>query len=200
MSWNDDKTERLKKLWADGFSASQIANRLGEVTRNAVIGKVHRLGLADRATTTRSAMNRQSSTKARKKTKSTRLGAAGLPSITFGKPTTPLAKVFEAMPLPPTPADEVYIPLAERKGILDLEPGDCRWPIGDPRSEEFHFCGKRKVDWLPYCELHARRAYQPPAVRGIRPAGGFSAPAATKPTQDTQIPASGQISQDLEDA
>ncbi len=63
------------------------------------------------------------------------------------------------------PAEELVIPLAERKSIQTLTEQHCRWPIGDPQQADFHFCGKGKVPGLPYCEFHARRAYQPPQPR-----------------------------------
>jgi GcrA cell cycle regulator len=65
--------------------------------------------------------------------------------------------------LPPT--EELVIPVAERKSIQTLTEVTCRWPIGDPQNTEFHFCGKNKVPGLPYCEFHARRAFQPPQSR-----------------------------------
>jgi len=68
------------------------------------------------------------------------------------------------------PVEELVIPIAERKTIQTLEECHCRWPIGDPQEAEFHFCGKTKVTGLPYCEFHARRAFQPPQAR--RGSGG----------------------------
>ncbi len=77
--------------------------------------------------------------------------------------------------------EEIVIPLAERKTIQTLVECSCRWPIGDPQASDFHFCGKNKVPGLPYCEFHARRAFQPPQARRrerevVEPAIGRSVP------------------------
>ncbi len=157
MAWTDERVELLKKLWGEGLSASQIAGRLGSVTRNAVIGKVHRLGLSGRATTSR-AGNRPR----------TRLAASKRPAkprfAQIGNPALRALYQPDAEPYTP-PAEELVIPLAERKTIQTLVECSCRWPIGDPQMADFHFCGKTKVAGLPYCEFHARRAFQPPQAR-----------------------------------
>jgi GcrA cell cycle regulator len=159
MSWNDERVDALKKLWADGLSASQIAGRLGGVTRNAVIGKVHRLGLAGRATTSRM------------KTRVPRVRSAikrGLMARTrpAGTPNSPLKSLYLNDVEPYVqPAEELVIPLNERKYIQTLTESCCRWPIGDPQQPDFHFCGRKKIPGLPYCEVHARRAFQPPQAR-----------------------------------
>lgn len=163
MSWNDERVELLKKLWSDGLSASQIAGRLGGVTRNAVIGKVHRLGLSGRATTsrmkshrprTRPQPNANPASKRLMKPRFANVGNSALRNLYLGdnEPYTP-------------PAEELEIPLKERKYIQTLTENCCRWPIGDPQQADFHFCGKSKVAGLPYCEVHARRAFQPPQPR-----------------------------------
>lgn len=156
MAWTDERVELLKKLWAEGLSASQIAGRLGSVTRNAVIGKVHRLGLSGRATTSRMKSHRPRPRMAAKRMAKTRYAPTGNPALR--------ALYQEAEAYQP-PAEELVIPLAERKTIQTLSECSCRWPIGDPQTAEFHFCGKEKVMGLPYCEFHARRAFQPPQTR-----------------------------------
>ncbi len=156
MSWNDERVELLKKLWSEGLSASQIAGRLGSVTRNAVIGKVHRLGLSGRATTSRMKSHRPRQRVAKRMAKS-RFANAGNPA---------LRALYHPEAEPFTPAiEELVIPLAERKYIQTLTECSCRWPIGDPQMTDFHFCGKNKVAGLPYCEFHARRAFQPPQAK-----------------------------------
>jgi GcrA cell cycle regulator len=158
MAWNDERVELLKKLWAEGLSASQIAGRLGGVTRNAVIGKVHRLGLSGRATTSRmkSHRPRARAATARRIAKS-RFAATGNPA---------LRALYHPEAEPFTPSvEELVIPVKERKSIQTLGECSCRWPIGDPQMADFHFCGKNKVPGLPYCEFHARRAFQPPQPR-----------------------------------
>lgn len=158
MNWNDERVELLKKLWSEGLSASQIAGRIGSVTRNAVIGKVHRLGLSGRATTTRMKNNRPRTRPVAVKRPPPK------PRFTNVGNTALRALYQEAEPYVP-PAEELVIPMAERRSIQTLEECSCRWPIGDPQDSEFHFCGKIKVAGLPYCEFHARRAFQPPQAR-----------------------------------
>lgn len=157
MSWTDDRVDLLKKLWAEGLSASQIAGRLGSVTRNAVIGKVHRLGLSGRATTSRMKSHRPRQRMAAKRLAKSRYATIGNPALRA------LYNAETNVYLPPT--EELVIPVAERKSIQTLTEVTCRWPIGDPQNTEFHFCGKNKVPGLPYCEFHARRAFQPPQSR-----------------------------------
>jgi GcrA cell cycle regulator len=158
MSWNDERVELLKKLWAEGLSASQIAGRIGSVTRNAVIGKVHRLGLSGRATTTRVKSHRPRTRpiavkRPQPKSRFTNVG------------NTALRALYQESEPYVAPVEELVIPQAERRSIQTLEECSCRWPIGDPQEADFHFCGKTKVTGLPYCEFHARRAFQPPQSR-----------------------------------
>ena len=161
MGWTDERVELLKKLWSEGLSASQIAGRIGGVTRNAVIGKVHRLGLSGRATTTRMkshrARPRMAQTAAKRPQQKARFAQVGNPAVrALYQP--------DAEPFVPS-QEELVIPVKERKSIQTLTECNCRWPIGDPQHADFHFCGKTKVAGLPYCEFHARRAYQPPQAR-----------------------------------
>jgi len=151
--------ELLTKLWAEGLSASQIAGRLGGVTRNAVIGKVHRLGLSGRATSSRSSAPRP------RRNHTPRQHRA--PSLTFGTRGNAALKPSYEAEYDPAPAQvvELVIPLEERASILTLKESMCRWPIGDPTEEEFHFCGRTKEGTVPYCEHHARMAYQPAQAR-----------------------------------
>jgi len=160
MVWNDERVEQLKKLWADGLSASQIAAQLGEVTRNAVIGKVHRLGLATRASSNRTNSSRLRMRQAQprrnvQRQRTTAVGNTAFRQMLESDLTQGQVAIIE----------EIEIPLAERKTLQDLTEGMCRWPIGDPQLADFHFCGRNKVTGLPYCEAHARRAYQPPQPR-----------------------------------
>jgi len=163
MPWTEDRVETLKKLWTEGLSASQIANRLGEVTRNAVIGKVHRLGLSGRATTSRikSVRPRKRAARANKQSRPLRFGAPRTPFPPGAIP--PGEQSFEL-------AEELVIPPGERKYITTLTETSCRWPIGDPTHDDFHFCGKDKQGGMPYCEFHAQRAYQPAQPRRRQPA------------------------------
>jgi GcrA cell cycle regulator len=157
MSWTDERVESLKKLWAEGLSASQIAAELGGITRNAVIGKVHRLGLAGRAKSPASTAPRPRKTR------------AASPMLRISRPSvrgnTALAQLYETEHEPhPDLADNV-IPLGQRRTLLELTEETCRWPIGDPGSPEFFFCGGQTVTSLPYCAHHSRIAYQPANLR-----------------------------------
>jgi len=159
-SWWDveDRVEQLKKLWAEGLSASQIAVRLGAKSRMAVLGKVHRLGLAGRATTLRMKSRRQAKERPEKMVR--------LKPRHPGNPA--FRALLEAEPFVAS-VEELVIPLKERKTIATLEECSCRWPIGDPLAADFHFCGKQKVAGLSYCEFHARRAFQVATQRKRRP-------------------------------
>ena len=156
MSWTDDRVEILKKLWQDGLSASQIAAQLGGVTRNAVIGKVHRLGLSGRAKSPSSGSPRPR--KPRVSGNGLRMrpqyrGNAAL-MLDYGQEAEldfdPLANV---------------VPMGPRVSILELTEATCRWPMGDPGAQDFVYCGSQTKTALPYCPYHARIAYQPLAER-----------------------------------
>lgn len=158
MAWTEDRVETLKKLWAEGLSASQIAGRLGGVTRNAVIGKVHRLGLSGRVTPSRASRPRPS--KPRQPSHPGRINAPQ----TAGATALKMEAAVDKNPIPelvPSPLREVEIPPGERATILTLSDKTCRWPIGDPSSGEFHFCGRNPSAKMPYCEHHCQIAYQP---------------------------------------
>jgi GcrA cell cycle regulator len=157
MTWTDERVEMLKKLWADGLSASQIAAELGGITRNAVIGKVHRLGLSGRAKSPSSSAPRQ------------RKARAHPHMLRVSRPTmrgnTALAHAYEyEMEQEPELLDNI-IPMGQRRTILELNEDTCRWPIGDPGSADFFFCGGQTVTSLPYCTHHSRVAYQPANMR-----------------------------------
>lgn len=154
--WNDERVELLKKLWAEGLTSGQIALRIPGTTRNGIIGKIHRLGLAGRVIVKLKGDRRKE-----------RKPSAQRKPPAPKRPTTPLEALYAACQVPDAPpmVEELVIPLAERKQLVDLEERDCRWPIGDVQQEGFHFCGRGKVDGLPYCEHHARRAYQPPQAK-----------------------------------
>ncbi|WP_029005512.1 GcrA family cell cycle regulator [Azorhizobium doebereinerae] len=162
MSWNDERVELLKKLWSDGLSASQIAGELGGITRNAVIGKVHRLGLSGRAKAPAVAARPRKA--ARPDTPAQRPQAPVRPA-THGN--TALAPAFEELvdsapaPAPaPQPSNNV-LPIGQRCTIMNLTESTCRWPLGEPGTDAFYFCGGRSLTGMPYCAQHARMAYQP---------------------------------------
>lgn len=157
MNWTDERVELLKKLWADGLSASQIASQLGGVTRNAVIGKVHRLNLSGRA---KPAATQTRPRKARQTTASSQRPAprpmvAGNTALKM-QPTPAPRRVQVQVPL-----EDLVVPISLNVSLLALNDQMCKWPIGDPGTEGFHFCGHRSFNSLPYCEYHSRLAYQP---------------------------------------
>jgi GcrA cell cycle regulator len=157
MSWTDDRVEMLKKLWADGLSASQIAAELGGITRNAVIGKVHRLGLSGRAKAPSSSVPRPRKARAPSHVfRSIRASMRGNTAL-----AAHAVAAYEAEIEPePEPLENV-IPIGQRCSILELSEDKCHWPIGDPGQADFFFCGGKTVIGLPYCGYHARIAYQP---------------------------------------
>ena len=157
MSWTDERVELLKKLWSDGLSASQIAAQMGGVTRNAVIGKVHRLSLSGRA---------------RPASSVPRVRRMRVPSMHRGTRTFVNGNTVmktHAQPAPrrlpaPIPIEDIVVPISLNISLLSLTDQMCKWPIGDPQMEPFHFCGHKNWNSMPYCEYHSRLAY-PPADR-----------------------------------
>jgi GcrA cell cycle regulator len=159
MSWTDERVEALKRLWQEGLSASQIAAEIGGVTRNAVIGKVHRLGLSGRGQPT-STVKRQ------------RRAHSGQPrrprqTVTYGNLALQTHVEFVAEPRI-QPRRDVVVPIAKRLTIEKLTERTCKWPNGDPGDEDFHFCGHDSLEGLPYCDYHAGVAYQVPDNRRNR--------------------------------
>ena len=142
------------------MSASQIAAELGNVTRNAVIGKVHRLGLSGRAKSPSSAAPRQR--KARPAQQMMRV------SRPVSRGNTALAHAFEVEMEPDPIAFDNVVPMSQRLSLLELNEATCHWPVGDPSSPEFFFCGGKALAGLPYCAHHSRVAYQPAADRRRR--------------------------------
>jgi GcrA cell cycle regulator len=179
MSWTDERVEMLKKLWGEGLSASQIAGRLGGVSRNAVIGKVHRLGLSGRTTTSRN-------TSARKRPRIGVIKRPAKPRLSANG--NPAFRALYAEGDGYTPIEEDNdIAVADRVKLVDLTEHSCRFPIGDPQTPEFGFCPHEKVPGLQYCKKHAQRAFQPPQARrsgGARqePAMPVALPKATDKT------------------
>jgi GcrA cell cycle regulator len=160
MSWTDERVEALKKLWADGLSASQIAAELGGITRNAVIGKVHRLGLSGRAKSPSSAAPRPR--KPRATSHMLRVSRSSM------RGNTALAHAYELDIEPEPQLIDNVIPLGQRRSLLELTENTCRWPIGDPGTADFFFCGGPTITSLPYCAYHSRVAYQPANARRDR--------------------------------
>lgn len=148
MSWTDDRVATLTKLWADGLSASQIAAELGGVTRNAVIGKVHRLGLSGRAKTTTNA--------ARKLKTTARSNGYNARPVKTARQTSP--RTAPAVASRPA-IEDIAVPKSRKMKLEELSEKTCKWPHGDPTHEEFSFCGNGTKEDAPYCEYHCRLAY-----------------------------------------
>lgn len=161
MSWTDERIELLRKLWLDGMSASRIASELANgLTRNAVIGKVYRLGLSGR---TKPAGMVEAPPRVHVKP-APRVAVAAPPAVPVVHGNTALAfspAPVEAEPVPQV-SEDVVVAFAEPVTIVELRESMCRWPIGAPGSPDFRFCGAAKrVGAGPYCAHHAGIAYQP---------------------------------------
>ncbi|WP_171186796.1 GcrA family cell cycle regulator [Ruegeria sp. HKCCC2117] len=189
MSWTDERVELLKKMWGEGQSASQIAKELGGVTRNAVIGKVHRLGLSNRAAGASPAKSEpkekpapapkaEAKPKPAPKTEPARPAPA---SAAEAKPAVPARRqiIPAGQPLPPQPSANEISPEAlakvnevEKKAkkltLMELTEKTCKWPVGDPATEDFWFCGLPVEAGKPYCEAHVGVAFQPMSARRDR--------------------------------
>lgn len=173
MAWTEERVEVLKTMWLAGSSASQIAATLGDVTRNAVIGKVHRLGLSGRGKPTSTAAPRarkprtanagasrsRRSTTARPSAQPLTVGATAL------KPSEELVAEIDVVPVARGRADLVLVGDSPRLSIQELKENTCRWPIGDPLHDDFHFCGRSTQEGHPYCEYHCNVAFQTPNER-----------------------------------
>ena len=190
MSWTDERVELLKKMWGEGQSASQIAKELGGVTRNAVIGKVHRLGLSNRATGTRH--------RPRPPRPSPNPPPPPSPNQSPNRPPRPRPRglrhlrprpnrslpprkqiIPAGQPLPPQPSANEISPealakvnevekKAKKLGLMELTERTCKWPVGDPATEDFWFCGLPVQAGKPYCEAHVGVAFQPMSARRDR--------------------------------
>ena len=166
MAWTDEIVEQLKQHWIDGKSASQIASLLGNgVTRNAVIGKVHRLGLAGRAKTPSSGASRPPRRMAPPPAHRVAGPRLNSPANRMMRGATALAFAPQALSELEQPEFEsVVVPMSLRVTIIELKEAMCRWPLGDPASSEFRYCGSPTACG-PYCAYHGGLAYQPAQER-----------------------------------
>ncbi|WP_287886029.1 MULTISPECIES: GcrA family cell cycle regulator [Paracoccus] len=195
MSWTDERVETLKRMWAEGQSASQIAKELGGVTRNAVIGKVHRLGLSNRTEdgadpapepvakpAVAAAAPEPKPVPAPAPAPVPKPAAAAAPApepapqpASFNRrPIVPAGQ-----PLPPQPSANEISPealasvrevekRARKLTLMELTERTCKWPIGDPATDKFWFCGLPSMPGKPYCEAHVGVAFQPMSSRRDR--------------------------------
>ncbi|RWO76451.1 MAG: GcrA cell cycle regulator [Mesorhizobium sp.] len=168
MNWTDERVELLRKLWSEGLSASQIAAQLGGVSRNAVIGKVHRLKLSGRGRATATPARQKKSVQGSSVQKSVSRAASTARHITTSIGATALQAQFDAVPVTRhyvRPVQNVVVPISRHLQLVELTERTCKWPNGDPLSEEFHFCGNDAAETGPYCKYHARVAFQPASER-----------------------------------
>jgi GcrA cell cycle regulator len=201
MSWTDERVETLKRMWAEGQSASQIAKELGGVTRNAVIGKVHRLGLSNRVGGKDEEEAAPAAAAAAPKAEPPPAAARPEPAAPKAEPVRPAAErpaapaaapvnnvtplpvrkaiVPAGQPLPPQPSLNEISPealasvrevekRARKLTLMELTERTCKWPIGDPATEDFWFCGLPSLPGKPYCEAHVGVAFQPMSARRDR--------------------------------
>ena len=140
MSWNEEKVNKLKELWGKGNTASQIAEIIGGLSRNAVIGKAHRLNLSSKIKTRIASSNQNFASDSKENNSNQR-------QIRKNKfKSLLIEKDFE----PENP-----------KKLEDLDESSCKWPIGHPEEESFYFCGRSSLKDFSYCKLHLLYAYQP---------------------------------------
>ena len=139
MSWNDEKVGKLKELWGKGNTASQIAEIIGGISRNAVIGKAHRLNLSSKIKTRNASKSQNFENNSEENTKQRQGRKSKFKSLL-------IEKDFE----PENP-----------KKLEELDESSCKWPIGHPEEESFYFCGRSSLKDFSYCKLHLLYAYQP---------------------------------------
>lgn len=169
MSWTDDRVSLLTKLWGEGHTAAEIAKKLGGVTRNAVIGKAHRLKLSNRVSPIQQNKNpANTNTKKVKRKKITKKATSSTDVENISSTSKPVlktaAKPVTASRAPRPETQPIPSSVAVKKGdlytLLELKPRQCRWPSGDPKEDNFGFCGDGCMAGLPYCSDHAKLAYQ----------------------------------------
>ncbi|MCI4665010.1 MAG: GcrA cell cycle regulator [Neomegalonema sp.] len=207
MAWTDEKVEKLKLLWAEGITAAEIAKALGDVSRNAVIGKAHRLGLSNRGAAPKNAelepeepqplVETPSNKKEASPTVASEAPKAAEPKATAATRSAPQDAAQEAAPKTraddalAAPGSNAFEPATEMDGeeegvnpvaalaaeaernarklhLLELNERTCKWPIGDPSTDDFYFCGLPCAPEKPYCAAHVQVAYQPMSSRRDR--------------------------------
>jgi GcrA cell cycle regulator len=174
MSWTDERIALLKKMWKEGKSAAEIAKTLGKgVTRNAVIGKAHRMGLSGRPSPIKKPAPAKKEAAPKKPVAAAKPVAApaAVPAAKGRKkqaaaPQAPAGAVLKSAAAIAREAEELRMlgreiaPLNGGVALIDLTERMCKWPIGDPREADFTFCGRNIRPGTPYCPEHAAMAYQ----------------------------------------
>ncbi|MDA7811631.1 hypothetical protein N8968_04630 [Candidatus Pelagibacter sp.] len=140
MSWNEEKVEKLKELWGKGSTASQIAEIIGGISRNAVIGKAHRLNLSSKIKTRNASSSQNFDNGSEENSSKQKRGRKSKFQSLI------IEKDFE----PENP-----------KKLEELDESSCKWPVGHPEEESFYFCGRSSLKDFSYCKLHLLYAYQP---------------------------------------
>lgn len=173
MAWTDERVERLKELWAEGMTASQIASNLGGVSRNAVIGKVHRLGLSNRSGAGKEPESEPEAEEPVELSKKEKAAPAEAPveepKSPAVEPTIEQTESGEEDAINPVMALAAEVERSARKlSLLELNERTCKWPIGDPATDDFYFCGLPCAVDKPYCSAHVAVAYQPMSSRRDR--------------------------------
>ncbi len=181
MNWTDERVDLLRKLWGEGLSASQIAAQIGGVSRNAVIGKVHRMKLSNQGRAAAPGTQKKttvevevpqpaaSSQGSQTAARAAVAAAAVMRPVTTSVGATALQAEFDAEPIirpvMRPAADNVVVPISRRLRLVQLTERTCKWPNGDPLAEDFSFCGNDCGENGPYCRYHARIAFQPASER-----------------------------------
>ncbi len=195
MTWTDERVDTLKRMWTEGQSASQIAKELGGVTRNAVIGKVHRLGLSNRVPGSGAEPEVEGQVETVEAPVAAPVPEPVAPAVVAAPirepepvaaaPAPSLVPVMRKVivpagqPLPPQPALNEISPealasvrevekRARRLTLMELTERTCKWPIGDPATDDFWFCGLPAQPGKPYCDAHVGVAFQPMSARRDR--------------------------------
>lgn len=168
MSWTEERVSLLRRLWGEGHTAAEIAKQLGGVTRNAVIGKAHRLKLSNRVSPIQQNKKPANKNVERKSVKRTVSSASPLPVPTKSSAKKAPTSVQETA--------EIQNESGKLYSMMELKPRMCRWPCGDPQSTDFGFCGDPAIPGLPYCEKHAKMAYQASTRNRIFNAGKDTKP------------------------
>jgi GcrA cell cycle regulator len=150
MSWNEEKVSKLKELWGKGSTASQIAEIIGGISRNAVIGKAHRLNLSSKIKTRNASSSQNFDNSSEENSSKQRRGRKSKFQSLI------IEKDFE----PENP-----------KKLEELDESSCKWPVGHPEEKSFYFCGRSSLKDFSYCRLHLLYAYQPKG-RKEEPAAG----------------------------
>jgi len=140
MSWNEEKVEKLKNLWGKGSTASQIAEIIGGISRNAVIGKAHRLNLSSKIKTRNASSSQNFDNSSEENSSKQKRGRKSKFQSLI------IEKDFE----PENP-----------KKLEELDESSCKWPVGHPEEKSFYFCGRSSLKDFSYCKLHLLYAYQP---------------------------------------